>query len=82
MCRVCVPYLDGPLCLDNTSQPDSGSKLRVGRVANIILHQISSQPVREIEESVIKGDKDVSDEGGHLWQNPTLHFSPGLANCY
>lgn len=38
MGRVYVPYLDGAPGLDNTFEPDSGSKFRVGRVVNIILH--------------------------------------------
>ena len=73
-------HLDRASSTHNPSQPDSGCKFRVGRVADIILHQIPPQPVGEVEEAAIKGDKNVSNKGGHLWQDPTLHLGPGLAN--
>lgn len=61
-----VGYHDGTPSLDHTPKPDPGSKFGVGRVANIILHQVASQPIGEVEELVIKGDKDVCDEGWHF----------------
>ena len=73
-------YLDWATSSYNPSQPDSGGKARVGRVSNVILHQVPPEPVGEVEEAVIKGYKDVRDEGGHLRQNPALHFGPGLTN--
>lgn len=35
-------------------------------------------PVAEVQVLVIKGDEDVSDEGGEGGQGPPYHLGPGL----
>lgn len=52
--------------------PDLGNKLDVLRVANVILANVAVEPIADEEEAIIHGDEDVSDEGGHDRQYPSL----------
>lgn len=62
----------------NAPQPDPGGKLGVGGVTNVVLDQIPSQPVGEVQPVIVKGDKDVGDEGGNLRQDPVVNLGPRL----
>lgn len=67
---------------NDASKPNPRCKAWVGRIADVILHQVPPEPVGEVEPLVIKRDEDVGDEGGHFGQDPPLHLGPGLLDDY
>ena len=73
-----VADLDGAPCSNYTTQPDAGGEFGVGRVRDVVLHKVSPQPVGEVQEMVIKGDENISDQRRDLRQDPPLHLGPGL----
>ena len=71
-------HLDRCARMRNTTQPQAGHESGMGRVPDVVLGQVTPQPVDNVQEAVIQGQQDVCDQGRDLWQNPTLHLQPGL----
>ena len=42
-------------------------------VGDIILSDVSVEPIAEIEISIVQWNEDIRDQSGHLWQDPARH---------
>merc|ERR1719228_2036656 len=67
-------YFDWPALLDGTSKEDLSRELGMPGVSDVILPDITVEPVREVEILVIHADDDVSHHTWHFWQDPTFHL--------
>ena len=43
-------------------------------ICDVLLPDISMEPVREVEILVVHADDDVGHDPRHLWQDPALHL--------
>ena len=49
---------------------------------DVILRDVTAEPVGEVEEAVVERDEDVGDQRRHLRQHPALHLEPWLPYGY
>ena len=71
---------DGAPGLDGAPEEDLASHLGVPGVGDVVLPDISVQPVGEVEILVVHADQDVSHDTGHLGQDPAVHLLVGNLN--